>query len=501
MDRAIEVSERAIVAMVHEAREEAERRLASRKMGADLSRFQGDLLGFLDAAFEWREGEGPTPYHRDIGGLLMERRKAAVHGPHGLGKTAFAAWAILWAVLVYPEVKVVTTASVWRQLTKFLWPEVHKWAGRLRWGLLGRGPFRPDELQTLVFKLGENRQAFAVASDRADSIEGAHSAMVVYVYDEAKAIPEPIWDATEGAMADGEYYALAISTPGDRAGRFFQICNHHKGYEDWGVRHVTLAEAIEAGRISPEWVDQRRRQWGEDSPVYQARVLGVFPEQSEDQLIRHGWIEAARESEIKVPKDGDLIIGADIARFGDDDSCLIDRRGDCAVAGEVVHGQDTMAISGRLARRKSAKVRVDEIGVGAGVVDRLKELKVKARGVNVGAAAIDREQFANLRAEGFWLLRERFATGQISLRHLPKPLYDRLSGELVAIRYAYTSKGQLKIEPKEEMKKRLGFSPDVADALMLAFLPESGGRLLMSDEDWGRTVADNAEAHDEYIPI
>lgn len=472
----------AVVSLVVEARAEAGRRLAARRSGSDLRRFQKDLAGFILWAFRWKDGEGPTDYHLDIARRWLAKRRLAVHGPHGLGKTAFASWAIIWGVMCFDEVKVVTTASVWRQLSKFLWPEVHKWARRLDWAKVGRPPFTPDELQVLALKVGENRQAFAVASNDADSIEGAHSEVVIYIYDEAKAIPDEIWDATEGAMTDDRSLALAISTPGDRSGRFYQICSHQKGYEDWDVRHVTIDEAVKAGRISPEWVRARRAQWGKDSPVYQARVLGIFPEQGEDQLIHQGWIEAARESDLKIG-DAKLHLGVDVARFGDDDSCIIGRKGDVAVEGEIIHGQDTMSLVGRISRRK-VSCAVDEIGVGAGVVDRLKELDVKVRGVNVGAGAVDKDAFANLRAEGYWLLRQRFEKGEISLRHLPKPLYDRLSGELVAIKYAYTSKGQLKIVAKEDMRRDLGFSPDVADALMLAFLPVSEHRLLMSDDTY-----------------
>lgn len=472
----------AVVSLVVEARAEAGRRLAARRGGSDLRRFRSDLGGFIRYAFRWKDGEGPTAYHLDIADRWMKKRRIAVHGPHGLGKTAFASWAVIWGVMCFDEVKVITTASVWRQLTKFLWPEVHKWARRLDWVKMGRGPFSPDEMQVLALKIGENRQAFAVASNDADSIEGAHSAVVIYIYDEAKAIPEEIWDATEGAMTDGNAFALAISTPGDRSGRFYAICSRQKGFEDWDVRHVTIDEAIKAGRISPEWVKARRTQWGKDSPVYQARVLGIFPEQGEDQLIRQGWIEEARERDLPV-KGLALHLGVDVARFGDDDSCIIGRKGDVAVEGEIIHGQDTMGLTGRIARRK-VSCAVDEIGVGAGVVDRLKELEIPVRGVNVGASAVDSDAFANLRAEGYWLLRQRFAEGKISLRHLPKPLYDRLSGELVAIKYAYTSKGQLKIVAKEDMRRDLGFSPDVADALMLAFLPVNERRLLMSDDSY-----------------
>lgn len=113
----------------------------------------------------------------------------------------------------------------------------------------------------------------------------------------------------------------------------------------------------------------------------------------------------------------------------------------------------------------NASVKVDEIGVGAGVLDRLKELGIQAEGVNVGEAAWDSEHFANRRAEIFWGLRERFRTGDIAI-----PADDTtLLAQLTSLRFSYTSRGQIKLESKEDMRKRGLPSPDRADALAIAF--------------------------------
>lgn len=214
-----------------------------------------------------------------------------MRGPHGLGKTTVAAWAVLWFASAHREAKIVTTASVWRQLTHFLWPEIHKWARRADWS--------KTSVRPLLFKqwlrMGENCQAFAAASDRPEFTEGAHSACILYVLDEAKAIPDPTWDAIEGALSSGDCYALAISTPGGRSGRFYDIHRRAPGLSQWWVRHVTVDEAIAAHRVSAAWVDERREQWGQESPVFQQRVLGEFPDQAEDALFNLAWIESARE--------------------------------------------------------------------------------------------------------------------------------------------------------------------------------------------------------------
>jgi len=405
----------------------------------------------------------PTQYQAEILDSLLRYRRVAVRSPHGAGKTSLAAWLVLWAVANFErDFKVITTASAWRQLVRFTWPEIHKWYRTARWELVG---FKP-ELLTLSLKT-QGGEAFAVASDTATLVEGAHAARLLFVLDEAKAILPALWDAFEGAYATGECYALAISTPGARSGRFYEIHRRAPGFEDWHTRHIKLEEALAARRVSQEWVEARKRQWGEDSPVYQARVLGEFPEQNEDALFSLAWIEAARERELQA--EGETVAGLDVARFGSDDSALVVRQGACVLSIETWQGHDLMMTTGRV-KAAGVHVNVDIIGIGSGVFDRLREQHHPCTSINVSTAANDSEHFANLRAEMYWKLRERFQQGEIDLTRLSRAHYDRLSGELTAMQFKYSSAGKIILEAKDEMKKRLGYSPDLADALALAFL-------------------------------
>ena len=99
----------------------------------------------------------------------------AVRGPHGLGKTALAAIGVLWFAttrdIAGVDWKVPTTASAWRQLQKFLWPEIHKWARRIDWNKVGRDPFGRDELLKLSLNL-RTGEAFALASDEPSRARG-----------------------------------------------------------------------------------------------------------------------------------------------------------------------------------------------------------------------------------------------------------------------------------------------------------------------------------------
>jgi hypothetical protein len=262
------------------ARDELDERL--RQVGGWLY----DPIGFLTECIDWPDEQTLTDYQREILTAVPRERKVSARGPHGLGKTALAALIVIWFALTRDvagiDWKAATTAGAWRQLEHYLWPEIHKWIRRVRWDRVGRRiPREHAEILTLNLKLARGA-AFPVASNDPALIEGVHADHVLYVFDESKAIGAAVFDAAEGAFAAAdaqpglEAYAVAFSTPGEPSGRFYEIHQRKAGLEDWWVRHVTLAEAITARRVSQGWADQRMRQWGENSALYANRVLGEF---------------------------------------------------------------------------------------------------------------------------------------------------------------------------------------------------------------------------------
>ena len=491
----VELSTQALESMLVDAAREARRRSRS------LARYRYNPAAFVRECIEWGDDE-LTPYQDGALQVFGERRRLAIHGPHALGKTALAALIILWGVLTSDDVKVLTTASAWRQLTKYLWPEVHKWAARIKWELIDREPFTPAELLDLSLKVGPTREAFALASDRADLLEGAHAKRIIAVFDEAKAIPDETWDALEGAFSSGECFALAISTPGALSGRFYDICARRPGFEDWAVLHVKLSDAIAAGRISPEWAEARRQQWGEHSTLYRRRVLGEFAGDEQSGVIPLSHVEAAVErwrAWDESGRPGEFSkVGVDVARFGDDETVLAMRldladNGDDASTDRVIselrtHAQsDTMQTTGLVSgvlEAHGGRAVVDVIGIGAGVVDRLKELGYAVSAFNASAHTKRRDKsnelgFANLRAAAWWNLRELLDTASETKLALPPD--DKLIGDLTSPRWREQSGGKVIIESKDELRKRLGRSPDRGDAVVMALYDERLGALDLVD--------------------
>jgi hypothetical protein len=263
-----------------------------------------------------------------------------------------------------------------------------------------------------------------------------------------------------------------------------------------GGEELRWPELVRPELVTPRWVWERQEEWGIESPIYQIRVLGEFPDAGEDTLIPLSWIEAAcgrwtQKSRLQAPGSRLQVpdlepgawslelpaeLGVDIARYGGCETVVVVRRGGVVRRVVAWMGHDLMATTGRImaiARDEEpvGAVKVDVIGLGAGVVDRLREQGVPhVYGVNVASRALDGERYERRRDELFFALRERFRTGEIAL-----PPDDRLRAQLASLGFSYTSSGRLQVESKEDLRRRGLRSPDRADALMLAFAPVTAG--------------------------
>ncbi len=473
----------------------------------------GDPCAFADQCIDWPEGQSLAPYQRELMQALVEHRRVSARGPHGLGKSAVSALLLLWFALgrelAGEDWKIMTTAGAWRQLTNFLWPEVHLWARRLRWDKLGREPFDPrTELMQTLLRL-RHGQAFGGASTDPALLEGMHAMNALVIFDESKSIPAGTWAALEGALSgQGTAYALAVSTPGTPSGVFYDIHSRKTGYEDWWTRHVPVEEAIAAGRISASWVEARRRQWGADSPLFVNRVLGEFASDDETGVIPLSWVSEAVERWEALRDAGEdtgpvTVVGADIARTGPDATVLALRHANFVEELRKYPKAGTMETVGRIAgildANPDAQAVIDVIGVGGPVLDRLRERGYRrASGFNASAGTHHKDRsgeigFLNLRAAAWWALRERLDPSFDPDLCLPPD--DDLMGELVTTRYSITSAGKIQVESKDQIRARIGRSTDSADAVVMACYDAStSGQGRVFIELWQNELAENETA-------
>lgn len=488
-----------------------------------ISRFYHSPSLFAGECIDWRKGNGLTPYQTEILDAVPLHKRVAVRGPHGLGKTTNAALLVLWFALTREQAgidwKVATTAGAWRQLIHYLWPEIRKWAHRTQWDVFGRERLDPrTELLNLRINL-ENGQAFPVASDEPSLIEGVHADAVLYIFDESKSIIPGTFDAAEGAFSGSggdsplEAYAFAASTPGEPSGRFYDIHSRKPGLEDWWTRHVTIDEAIEAGRMSVEWAEQRAKMWGIGSAIYANRVLGEFHTSDADGVIPLEWVEAANlrwkewDDAGRPEPDGPRTVGVDVAREGADQTVLAIRKGhvitDLRHYSKQATTDTTGHVVGVLNANPDMTALVDVIGVGGGVVDQLREQKLKVEAFNASESTGNTDRsgelgFVNTRSAAWWNLRELLDPAYGSTLALPPE--DALTGDLTAPHWKVTSGGKIQIESKDDIRKRIGRSPDDGDAVMQALWSQQNATGAAAWIAYMERLAQPAEPPDEPEP-
>jgi hypothetical protein len=288
--------------------------------------------------------------------------------------------------------------------------------------------------------------------------------------------------------------AFAISTPGNPDGQFYDIHTHAPGYEDWHVRHVTLDDAIRAGRISRAWADQRARQWGQDSALFKNRVLGEFADSSEEGMIPLSWVRAANER-WKAWRDrgfrgeeGYRSIGVDVARSGDDKTVFAERQRSGVRNIRVFSKLSTTTVAERLTQCHDGRYLHIEMdgGLGAAVYDILKRGKDGRGGlasrllkpITVGAPTTWRDRskmmkFLNVRAAMWWNMRDLLDPYYDSSIMLP-PI-EELTKDLTTPQYIDKGDNVIVLESKDSIRSRLGRSTDFGDAVCLAFWGQTGG--------------------------
>jgi len=247
--------------------------------------------------------------------------------------------------------------------------------------------------------------------------------------------------------------------------------------------NVVTGDEIVPGAVTREWVDERLKDYGDrESALYRARVRGLWPDQGDDSLISLKVIEAAQAKwrDIRAgagPPSPIAALGCDVARFGSDETIFQPIRLDgTADVPEATRGRDLMDTVGRIISYGAPVVAIDDSGLGGGVTDRLREVQRSAGGdprlkkakiipVNNAQAAEEDKKFANARAETYWVARDFLKALEIAL-----PPDHRLAGDLAASKLLYDSRGRIRLESKDDLKKpdRLGRSPDRGDAFVLA---------------------------------
>lgn len=418
--------------------------------------------------------EEPWSKQQEIARSVRDYRRTAVKSCHDVGKSYIASRLICWWISAHPpgEAFVVTSAPTFQQVRAILWREIGK--AHSKGNLIGT-------MNETEWKIGKELVGFGrKPSDYTPTaFQGIHARYVLVVLDEACGVPESLWDAADTLIPNEASRILAIGNPDDPTTEFAKICQPHT---DWNKIKISAfdspnftGEKVQPGvgdlLISPTWVEEKRKKWGESHPFWQSKVLGEFPQQSATALLPLNLLFDATRRTIEPTEEESqhATIGVDVARFGNDRTVISIRKGGWA---RIIHsavGNDTMETAALVKRfihtYKAELAAIDTIGVGGGVYDRLSEENEPVFAMVASGRPHDYTTFANCRAEWYWNLREVLERGELDI----DPEDEDLLSELASLQFKVDSRGRIQIESKDDMKKRGLNSPDRADALVLSF--------------------------------
>ncbi|HET6634956.1 MAG TPA: hypothetical protein VFH77_07990 [Streptomyces sp.] len=422
---------------------------------------------------------------------VRDHRRTAVRSGHGVGKSHTASLVACWWLDTHPPgtAFVVSTAPTFAQVRAILWRYIrrhHKAAGL------------PGRVNQTEWHIDDELVAFGrKPSDHDESaFQGIHTQFVLVIIDEACGVPEQLWVAADALTTGPDCRILAIGNPDNPASHFRKVCQPGSGWHTMSISAFdspnltgeTVPSDVAAALVSPEWVEEKLAEWGEDNPLYKSKVLGEFSDDAPNQVVRASDLAACRVGgDEPHPPDALLPVelGVDVGGGGDE-TVIRERRG-------IQAGREWRAHTDRpekilplvlQALRESGAtcVKVDSIGVGFGVVGELRnaasrgEHAAQVQAVNVAESPSDSSKYKNLRAELWWEIgRGLSERGGWDLSAADNA--DATVAQLLEPRWDTDPQGRIRVEPKDEIRKRLGRSPDNADALLLAYF--SGARTRM----------------------
>lgn len=391
--------------------------------------------------------------------------KLSVSSGHGIGKSVCLAWLILWMLFCYKDAQIPTTAPTAEQMHDILWKELASWHKKMPKPIQSLYDWSSGYMRIVESPETWFARAKTARKENPEALAGVHSDYVMVIADEASGVPDEIFNTAEGAMTGSFVIVVLISNPTRLNGYFYDT--HHSDRLAW----ITMQfSSQDSPIVDDKYVERIIEKHGEDSDEYCIRVTGQFPKA--DSIDDQGYVPLYLETDLRYTQDmpfiGDVLMGVDPAGEGRDETIWVarDRFKAKILATEKVSNAKSIAEKTLnlmdLYGVRPENVYVDNFGAGANVAQEMAIAGYRVNGMNVGEKAFD-PRYLNIRAEAYWKSKEWTRTGGEFVQH-------EGFKELLSIRYKNTLAGKLQIMPKLDMKKKLGRSPDHADAYMLTFI-------------------------------
>jgi hypothetical protein len=440
-----------------------------------------------------RLGEHVWSKQAEILKSVAENKLTAVQSSHGTGKSYAISRLVGYFIDNYPagDFFIVTTAPTWAQVRAIIWRYIAQMANKHE--------LKGYVTQNAEWKIGNELVAFGrkPADQNQQGLQGLHANRgVIAIIDEASGVPDQIWNAIDSLTTTPESRIIAVGNPDAVSSRFFRVCTTEPGwnrikicsFDTPAFTGEEVPDDMFRGLVSREWAEDKAIRWGTSSALYKIKVMGEFAELDEFAVIPLGWVRLAQqrwldyqelsleEKQLHGPK-GRMVLGVDVGHQGEDKTVIVTRHGHVVTQIEVWAKKDTVAVAQFVRDRLGAQsiAVVDSIGVGAGVVDQLRNTRHKVVPFISSATTRRRDStgtqgFSNLRASAWWNLRELLDPAMDARLCLPPD--DDLAADLSTPRYEMVHGGRIKIESKDDIRKRLGRSTDQADALCYAYFVE-----------------------------
>ena len=461
---------------------------------SELRRWAAEPWNFVREAFDLE----PDAWQDDALHRIAkpETRRLALKACKGPGKTALLAWIILWFLSTRYQAKVGATSITEANIDSNLWPELSKWLSRskfLQAGFVWSASRVSRKSDPNWFAVKRTWPKSGNAEAQADALAGLHADNIMFVLDESGGIPQNVMVTAEAVLANegGEAKVVQAGNPTHTTGPLYRACTIDRAL--WEVITITgdPDDPMRSPRISVQWANEQIASYGRDNPWVLVNVLGQFPPSSINALLGAEEVEAAMKRHLRVHEYNwaQRRLGVDVARFGDDRSVIFPRQGLASWKPAIMRGARTTDIAARvigaIQRFNPELILVDDTGHwGHGVIDNLHAARMNPIGVNYAGKAHD-PRYKNKRVE-MWLKGAEAIRNGAALPYLPDMI-----AELTEPTYTFAN-GVFVLEDKDQIKKRLGKSPDLADAYMTTYaMPEMPGATVANQVGHGLSTGAN----------
>ena len=466
---------------------------SEQQLADEVAACYNDPLRFVQTMYPWGEPDGPLAQYAGPdtwqaeflerlgtavrtngfdGTVPVTPIRMAVSSGHGIGKSTLVAWIVDWIMSTREHSRGTITANTFGQVKDKTWAAIQKWTPLC---LTGHWFTITSERMSHTGSPATWRcSAQSCREENSEAFAGQHeaSSSSFYIFDEASAVPDGIFEVAEGGLTDGEPMIFLFGNPTRSTGMFHRVC-FGAARNRWDSVTIDSRESAFTNKAQiAEWAED----YGEDSDFFRVRVRGLPPSASDLQFIDSQIVFAAQQRPATSLPDDPLVCGLDVARGGGDRSVFRFRRGSDARSIDPIRlsGEETRdstllvtkaadVLSQRHNGRSVAMMFIDGTGIGGPIVDRLQQLGFsrKVMEVQFGARPPDRK-YANMRAFMWGRMRDWLRHGSIDDD-------TRLEQDVTAPGYQHDKQDRLVLEAKERMKRRGLDSPDDGDALALTF--------------------------------